>query len=314
MKTSIFLSLLTVLFFFSCERESKVLETTVSISAEISNSDENSIRIFSRAERKSLDLKNGIADGDIHVLGQSVIAIRHSRDLWYCYAEPGNDIKISFDAEDSKIYNFSGDYANENKFLTTTLLKYDELMGNRSEYFAKPENEFLSHLAHVRNSIEKDIVQFNNSNPNADQGFMESLSREINYNNAAKLWDYENGYRRYSEDTSYIVSNELEKLKAASIIENQEFLGSDAYCRLLLRVVGSRANKVVDEDKSEKEPWEKWRKARYQVINESFKDPGIKEYCNFYFMNNEIRRTGGFDRKEVIDGFINGVSNEVYAN
>ncbi|WP_194767055.1 TlpA family protein disulfide reductase [Tamlana sp. I1] len=132
------------------------------------------------------------------------LMIFDQRNLSYMYVEAGQDLHLSYDAEDLKnTIHFKGVGSEINNYLIAKRNKDSELSKKSGNIYELGESEFLK----AQKEIESALLELLKNTPNLPETYKEKEKRNIKYGYLSELDSYEANHAYYTKNPDFKVSD-----------------------------------------------------------------------------------------------------------
>ncbi|SNR16971.1 TlpA family protein disulfide reductase [Tenacibaculum jejuense] len=236
------LILFTVSLVVSCEKKEKPKDYLV-LSGEVDNLRKRTIELtghnfekkirFDRKTKTFLDTLTNITPGHyVLKIGKRPVQV---------YLSSIDDLKLIVDAKKrTKDPVFQGPTANINNYITEKAKKIGIVLGNASKLFSMNEEEFLSKLDEYK-SILEDLAK----SSQLPQDYLDKEMRNIHYEFALALENYQNYHRILYGDDEFVVSNQFPSdiPKDVDLNNSGDYINSKPYRDLIKKRLDEVTNK-----------------------------------------------------------------------
>ena len=309
MKDPFFLFVLFLIIACHTENKNKT-NPEIIISGEIQNATRDEVYLFLDVIPEEYPMEDGkfiIKEKFNHPI---LCRIYLERDELRLYAMPGDSLHITFDANDfENTLSFSGDQDKENILLQDYGKLKQDIIGDRSELYALPEEAFLVKADSTHNAVKNKIEALGNDNAELSEAFFSLLNVDARFDYAGILNSYENRYRHLADDTSYTEGPKVVETKEALYQEKAEALGSDKYRQYLF-------NHYWDflMNKNENAFEEGFVENLENEIKGLYSDPFIQEFMTYAMLKWQIYLEGLDEGEETINRYMENSENEIYVS
>jgi len=243
----LFLILLAISFFTACEEKEKPKDFLV-LSGKVDNFRKRTIELsgynfdkkirFDRKNKTFLDTLKGITPGHYTLkVGKRIVPV---------YLTSVDDLKLLVDAKKrTSDPVFEGSTANINTYLTERGKKFGLVLGNINKLFSYNEDEFLSKMDEYKSTLE-DLAQSSQLPPE----YLEMEKRNINYEFALAIKNYQNFHRIVYGDDEFVVSDQfpLDIPNNVDLNNSLDYMNSKPYRDLIKRRLDEIANRKKTKD------------------------------------------------------------------
>ncbi|MBT8190043.1 MAG: TlpA family protein disulfide reductase, partial [Bacteroidia bacterium] len=277
------------------------------ITADILNSDDPSAYFYVDSRAEEIKMAEGHLNTTIDINQANFIRVRLARQNLFCYITPGDSLNISFDKDDfENTLSFSGKHSKENDLLQKVRETVDEMSGSYRDLFSLTEADFIARLDSIKIALVEMRNEIKNSDMAIDPGFLSLLETDAHYEHTRRIESYENRYKRYTSDTTYVPSDQLADLIGAESYDNPEALGSPEFRGMVLSRMWDIADEY-EEDGSE----DGLQEATANELSHIFNDPDIQDYAKYASIKSALMFAGPEKTFGMAEAYLNNTTSAI---
>ncbi len=241
------------------------------------------------------------------------ITFKHGKESTVLFLTPGDDIKISLNAEEfDETIKYEGVGADANNFLAEKYMAKELAGFSDYEIYKLDSKEFIEKL----NSEQRILIDKLNSIITKNKDLSPKF---IKLENANLLYDWAIAKKNYPQYFSYFhASEEFEELdddsdyESAINLNDSTLLESSLYTQYLTIATSSMVSDKLEMDSTLSEITNSNLVVTFNVIAKNFTDIKIKDHLYFTMLNDHLKYSGANDLDAIIEDFNTNCTNSSY--
>ena len=240
----------------------------------------------------------------------ALYAVTYGRDKSTVFLNPGDTLSLKADGQRfSRSINFEGKLGQENIYINEKTLLDRQRYSTKVKDYKLTETEFIAAMNYSRQQNQSEFdkaTQEKKFNP----AFIKLMNHEIAFEWASDRINYKLYHEFYNKVENLELSENYFDFLNELSFDDANLLGSVKYKEFISNYVNFSVQEELKSNDKLRTKDNGDALAKFDFVNENFKDPEVKNFLLYSTLKQHIRREGANGTQELIDLFVATNQNE----